>query len=157
MYNIINIKTIKTDHVSVKKQNKIRYQKHKNKSRTLWSFFPCASHFGPEFNPKNRFSSRALFLICVLGPESVARDGDFHSFLLISQANGTLVLSTEQELQQVTDTEFYTRGPTLCCGHILGRQRTVQIYSLGVLVLSGGILVSIYAHLESLLPPTQTV
>eukprot|EP01083_Nonionella_stella_P062421 162286_1 len=71
--------------------------------------------------------------------ESTSSEVDpFHAYLLISQQNKTLVLSTQEELQQVTDTGFYTEGLTILCGHILGRTRTVQVYEHGVRLLKNG-------------------
>ena len=62
----------------------------------------------------------------------------FHRFLLITQDNATLVLECGDELTQLTQTDFYTAGPTIFAGSLLSDSRIVQVYPTGVRLLDGG-------------------
>lgn len=61
-------------------------------------------------------------------------DGDWHSFLITSHNDRTIILSTEETLQEVS-TDFYTKGPTFACGNVIGRKFMVQVYHKGIRIL----------------------
>jgi hypothetical protein len=44
----------------------------------------------------------------------------WHSHLVLSTDDATIVLATGADITQVEDTAFYTKGPTLACANVLG-------------------------------------
>lgn len=67
-------------------------------------------------------------------------DGNkYHSYLVLSKENSTMVLSTGEELEEVTEKEeFYTQGATLDVGNISEKSLLAQIYQNGMRLLSEG-------------------
>ncbi|KAJ1885516.1 mRNA cleavage and polyadenylation factor subunit, partial [Kickxella alabastrina] len=54
------------------------------------------------------------------------------SFVVLSRDHATTVLSGGDELQQLDRTGFYTDGPTIEAGEILGSTRVVQVHARGL-------------------------
>lgn len=61
---------------------------------------------------------------------------DYHSFLIISKENSTLVLQTGKELTQVKNAEFYTEGPTVLADSVLNDNLIVQIEPNRIILLN---------------------
>ena len=62
-------------------------------------------------------------------------ESDYHSFLIISKENSTLVLQTGQELTQVKNAEFHTEGPTVLADSVLDNSIIVQIEPNRIILL----------------------
>lgn len=52
----------------------------------------------------------------------------FHAYLVISRDDATMVLSTGEELREITDrVNFFVKGPTVFVGNVCGIRRIVQV------------------------------
>jgi cleavage and polyadenylation specificity factor subunit 1 len=72
-------------------------------------------------------------------PSTEPSQDAFHSFLILSRDDGTMVFTTGEELKEVTDkVDFYVDGPTITVGNLNENKRCVQVYSTGVRLLKGG-------------------
>ncbi|KAJ3679867.1 hypothetical protein LUZ60_016145 [Juncus effusus] len=70
--------------------------------------------------------------------KSIPDDEEYHSYLIISLENRTMVLETADDLGEVTETvDYYVHGSTIAAGNLFGRRRVVQIYGRGARVLDG--------------------
>ena len=65
------------------------------------------------------------------------KNGEFHSFLILSRGDSTIVLETGEELQEVDGKGFH-RGKTVSAKSVLGGERIVQVYDSGLLLLDKG-------------------
>ncbi|KAL4424540.1 hypothetical protein ABPG77_010120 [Micractinium sp. CCAP 211/92] len=66
------------------------------------------------------------------------REAAHHAFLLMSFPDGTKVLSTGEELREVTESvEFAVDVPTLAAGSVCGGRCIVQVFPQGVRLLDG--------------------
>jgi len=66
-------------------------------------------------------------------------DPNYHSFLLISKANETMILQLGEELSEITDDlakDFHIPGPTIDAGNLLNN-RIVQVYKSGIILIQG--------------------
>ncbi|KAJ3275698.1 Cleavage and polyadenylation specificity factor subunit 1 [Borealophlyctis nickersoniae] len=64
-----------------------------------------------------------------------AADQAFDKFLIMSKENGTMILETGEELQEVEETEFYREAPTVAVGTVLNETAIVQVHPNGILLL----------------------
>lgn len=77
----------------------------------------------------------------VRGAWAVGSSGDarYHSYLLITFPDSTKVLSTDDELKDVTDlVEFAGDTPTLAAGTVAGGRRVLQAFPQGLRLLENG-------------------
>jgi cleavage and polyadenylation specificity factor subunit 1 len=63
-------------------------------------------------------------------------ESEYHSYLVLSKENSTMVLQTGQELTQVKDAEFYTEGPTVVADSVLNDTVIVQIEPNKIILLN---------------------
>eukprot|EP00741_Cyanophora_paradoxa_P007659 tig00001164_g7408.t1 len=71
-------------------------------------------------------------------PAGAEWDADWHSYMVISLEDATLVLSTGDELEEISDrVDFWTAGRTVECGSLLQRRRIVQVTPASLLLLDG--------------------
>eukprot|EP00736_Rhodelphis_marinus_P013634 Rmarinus@m.988 len=75
--------------------------------------------------------------------KSEERD-NHHTHCIVSLPDRTLILETGAALQEVTDIQIYTDGPTIVAATICGSSRLVQICRSGVRVLAGDAVCSEY-------------
>ncbi|KAJ3141416.1 Cleavage and polyadenylation specificity factor subunit 1 [Physocladia obscura] len=68
-------------------------------------------------------------------PNSNAADNEFHKFLVMSKEFGTTVLQTGEELQEISDSGFYTAGPTVFAASVLKDTAIMQVQPNGVLLV----------------------
>eukprot|EP00026_Physarum_polycephalum_P000594 Phypoly_transcript_00595.p1 GENE.Phypoly_transcript_00595~~Phypoly_transcript_00595.p1 ORF type:complete len:1399 (+),score=296.34 Phypoly_transcript_00595:319-4197(+) len=62
----------------------------------------------------------------------------FHSYLVISRDDSTMILSTGEELSEITDrVDFYVKGRTILVGNVRGHHRIVQVCPKAVRLLAG--------------------
>ncbi|KAI9344303.1 CPSF A subunit region-domain-containing protein [Obelidium mucronatum] len=68
-------------------------------------------------------------------PNASEADNEFHKFLIMSKEFGTTVLKTGDELQEISDSGFYTAGPTVFATSVLKDTAIMQVQPNGVLLL----------------------
>ncbi|KAJ6189850.1 hypothetical protein N7519_004758 [Penicillium mononematosum] len=61
----------------------------------------------------------------------LTRDDEFHTYIILSFANGTLVLSIGEIVEEVSDTGFLSSAPTLAVQQ-LGEDSLVQVHPRGI-------------------------
>ncbi|KAI9279545.1 CPSF A subunit region-domain-containing protein [Sporodiniella umbellata] len=83
----------------------------------------------------HQFDSQAIWSIKCRRDESEIEE-PFDKLLFISKSKSTLVLSAGDELQELVNIGFYTRGPTIAVSTLFMHTRIVQVYSTGVMVLT---------------------
>ena len=63
----------------------------------------------------------------------------YHTYLILSTVDSTMILETKEELEVVTDkVNFVTDFPTICAGNLFANSKIVQVYKKGIRVLNGG-------------------
>ncbi|CAH1107318.1 unnamed protein product [Psylliodes chrysocephalus] len=62
---------------------------------------------------------------------------DRHSFLILSQEDGTMILQTGQEINEIDNTGFATHGPTVYAGNLGNNKYIVQVTTVAVRLLQG--------------------
>nr|CAH7722934.1 unnamed protein product [Callosobruchus chinensis] len=62
---------------------------------------------------------------------------DKHAFLILSQEDGTMVLQTGQEINEIDNTGFATNGPTVYAGNLGNNRYIVQVTTVAVRLLQG--------------------
>ena len=63
----------------------------------------------------------------------------YHTYLILSTVDSTMILETKEELEVVTDkVNFVTDFPTICAGNLFVNSKIVQVYKKGIRVLNGG-------------------
>ncbi|KAI6202789.1 hypothetical protein M3Y94_00480800 [Aphelenchoides besseyi] len=82
-----------------------------------------------------------IYALCGRGPRStlrVLRNGlevsemdVYHSQIVVSFVNATLVLSIGETVEEVTESGFLSTSPTLGCG-LIGEDSLIQVYSTGI-------------------------
>ncbi|KAJ3080544.1 Cleavage and polyadenylation specificity factor subunit 1 [Rhizoclosmatium hyalinum] len=68
-------------------------------------------------------------------PNATQAENEFHKFLIMSKEFGTTVLKTGDELQEISDSGFYTAGPTVFATSVLKESAILQVQPNGVLLL----------------------
>ncbi|XP_078166463.1 cleavage and polyadenylation specificity factor 160 isoform X1 [Carex rostrata] len=69
---------------------------------------------------------------------TISEDEEYHSYLIISLENRTMVLETADDLGEVTETvDYFVHGCTIAAGNLFGRRRVVQIFACGARILDG--------------------
>ncbi|KAJ3706249.1 hypothetical protein LUZ61_009954 [Rhynchospora tenuis] len=70
--------------------------------------------------------------------KAISEDEEYHSYLIISLENRTMVLETADDLGEVTETvDYFVHGSTIAAGNLFGRRRVVQIFARGARILDG--------------------
>lgn len=63
---------------------------------------------------------------------------EFHSLLLLSKLESTMMLETGEELQEITDrVQYVVNQPTIDAGNVLNKEKIVQVYRDGIRILNG--------------------
>ncbi|CAG9824249.1 unnamed protein product [Phaedon cochleariae] len=62
---------------------------------------------------------------------------DKHAFLILSQEDGTMVLQTGHEINEIDNTGFATHGPTVYAGNLGNGKYVVQVTTVAVRLLQG--------------------
>ncbi|XP_019876681.2 cleavage and polyadenylation specificity factor subunit 1 [Aethina tumida] len=68
---------------------------------------------------------------------TVRHNDDKHAFLILSQEEGTMILQTGQEINEIDNTGFATDGPTVFAGNLGNNKYIVQITTVAVRLLAG--------------------
>ncbi|KAJ3031697.1 UNVERIFIED_CONTAM: Cleavage and polyadenylation specificity factor subunit 1 [Siphonaria sp. JEL0065] len=68
-------------------------------------------------------------------PNANESENEFHKFLIMSKEFGTTVLKTGDELQEISDSGFYTTGPTVFATSVLSDTAIMQVQPNGVLLV----------------------
>ncbi|KAF5272324.1 hypothetical protein FQA39_LY07925 [Lamprigera yunnana] len=68
---------------------------------------------------------------------TVCKNDEKHAFLILSQEDGTMILQTGQEINEVDNTGFSTQGPTVFAANLGGNKYIVQVTTMGVRLLYG--------------------
>ncbi|CAH0380574.1 unnamed protein product [Bemisia tabaci] len=73
----------------------------------------------------------------VIGNDKKVFDEQAHSFLILSQADNTMVLKTDTEINEVENSGFFTQDPTIFAGNLGGNKFIIQVSPNGVRLLQG--------------------
>ncbi|XP_050511546.1 cleavage and polyadenylation specificity factor subunit 1 isoform X1 [Diabrotica virgifera virgifera] len=68
---------------------------------------------------------------------TVKSGDDQHAFLILSQEDGTMILQTGQEINEIDNTGFATHGPTVYAGNLGNNKYIVQVTTVAVRLLQG--------------------
>lgn len=68
---------------------------------------------------------------------TVKSGDDQHAFLILSQEDGTMILQTGQEINEIDNTGFATNGPTVYTGNLGNNKYIVQVTTVSVRLLQG--------------------
>ncbi|KAJ3211452.1 Cleavage and polyadenylation specificity factor subunit 1 [Entophlyctis luteolus] len=78
---------------------------------------------------------KEVWSVKCMDPSLDAYGNDFHKFLIMSKEFGTTVLKTDEELNEISDSGFYTAGPTVFAASVLRETAIMQVQPNGVLLL----------------------
>ncbi|CAB4055468.1 CPSF1 [Lepeophtheirus salmonis] len=84
----------------------------------------------------------------VIGDSSDISDG--HAYLILSRQDSTMILRTEQEINQLDQSGFYTEGPTIFTGNLGGNKYIVQVIENEVRLLHGSELLTQASFTENI-------
>lgn len=62
-----------------------------------------------------------------LTPPITQGAGDDHTYLILSQADSTMVLQTGQEITELESSGFATQAPTIYAGNMAGGRYIIQV------------------------------
>ncbi|KAK4873313.1 hypothetical protein RN001_015342 [Aquatica leii] len=68
---------------------------------------------------------------------TVCKNDEKHAFLILSQEDGTMILQTGHEINEIDNTGFSTQGPTVYAANLGGNKYIVQVTTMGVRLLYG--------------------
>ncbi|KAJ3403781.1 Cleavage and polyadenylation specificity factor subunit 1 [Chytriomyces hyalinus] len=79
---------------------------------------------------------KEVWTVKCFDPNSTAAENQYHKYLIMSNENTTTVLQTGREINQVTDSGFFTAGCSVFVTSVLKETAIMQVQPNGVLLLS---------------------